>query len=135
MKKVLLSVFIGVSLFAFNNIQNGVQNRNTYSQNIGQYVLKGKVIKAYIKEGFGPRGYKWLFMDVDTNKGIVHVGIAPVFVLSNLPINEGDIVEVNGFTPRMWPENTLKAWDIYDVTQKKDYSISPCNGMPRYRWR
>jgi len=63
-------------------------------------------------------------MDVETSNGVVSVGIAPTFVISNLPVREGDIVEVRGFTPPFWGSNTLRAWDIYDVTQKRDYPIA-----------
>jgi len=52
------------------------------------------------------------------------IGIAPAFRISNLPIKEGDIVKVKGITPPIWPSGSIRAWDIYDVTQKKDYPIA-----------
>jgi len=112
MKKLLLLAVVS-SLFAFNNIQN---NTN--------YVLEGKVVKAYTQNGYGRMQNQWLFIDVKTKDGIRQVAIAPTFRISNLPINEGDIVKINGITPPMFPAGVIKAWDIYDVTQKKDYPIS-----------
>ena len=115
MKKMLLATLLGVNLFAFNTV-NGVSNNS--------YQMKGKVVKAYTQSGFGRRGVEWLFMDVKTNKSIEKVGIAPTFIISNLPIKEGDIVKVNGITPPVWPSGSIRALDIYDVTQKKDYPIA-----------
>jgi hypothetical protein len=115
MKRLLVTALLGASLFGFNTV-NGVSNDS--------YQIKGKVLKAYIQPGFGRRGVEWLFMDVKTDKGIEKVGIAPTFIISNLPIKEGDIVKVNGITPPIWPRGSIRAWDIYDVTQKKDYPIA-----------
>jgi hypothetical protein len=116
MKKVILTLISGVALFGFNLPNN---NPPAYNPNI----IEGKVIKAYTQTGYGPRGFEWLFMDVKTKNGVVKVGIAPTFRISNLPINEGDIVKVEGFTPPYWPRGVIKAWDIYDETQHKDYPI------------
>ncbi|MEO1927483.1 MAG: hypothetical protein ABGX26_02185 [Nautiliaceae bacterium] len=129
MKKTVLLSMVAAALFGFNSLNNSSHsNYQTTSPN-----LKGKVIKAYIQPGYGPRGYNWLFMDVKSDNGNVYkVGIAPTFVYSNLPINEGDEVEVSGVTPPTWPSDSIRAWDIYDVTQHKDY---PIRGMARgYRW-
>jgi len=113
MKKLLLSLGLVGSLFAFQNIHN---NTN--------YVLEGKVVKAYTQNGYGRMQNQWLFMEVKTKNGIRQVAIAPTFRISNLGIKEGDIIKVNGFTPPMFPAGVIKAWDIYDVTQHKDYPIS-----------
>jgi hypothetical protein len=141
MKRLTVVVILAASLFGFNSV-NGINTNKSHNNTSVYYntpVLKGKVLKAYVKQGYGPRGYDWLFMDVKTSSGIVHVGIAPVFVLSNLPVNEGDEVEIRGFTPPVWPEGSFKAWDIYDVTQKKDYPIAGyARGLgrgPGWRWR
>jgi len=124
MKRLLIAALLGASLFGFNTV-NGVSNdTNTSSNYYNTYQFQGKVVKAYTQPGFGPRGFEWLFMDVRTDKGIVKVGIAPTFIISNLPIKEGDIVKINGITPPVWPSGTIRAWDIYDVTQKKDYPIA-----------
>ena len=61
--------------------------------------------------------------------------IAPTFRISNLPIKEGDEVSVNGFTPLKFSNGVIKAVDIYDMTQKKDYPISRwgnCGGYYAY---
>ncbi len=114
MKKILLSSFIALSLFGFNSIQGNVNNG-----------LQGKVIKAYVAQGYGRMEQNWLFMDVkDKNGKIIKVAIAPTFKISNLGINEGDEVNVQGFTPPMFANGVIKAIDIYDVTQKRDYPIS-----------
>jgi len=113
MKKILVLVFVVGSLFAFNSI-----NR------VNSNVIEGKVIKAYTQTGFGRMQNEWLFMDVKSNDKIYHIAIAPTFRIPNLGINEGDIVKVNGFIPPVFPNGYVKAFDIYDVTQKKDYPIS-----------
>ena len=116
MKKIVLASLLSLSLFGFNSIQGNSGN-----------VVEGKVVKAYTQTGYGRMGANWLFMDVkDKNGNIIKVAIAPTFKISNLPINEGDEVKVNGFTPPMFPNGVIKAFDIYDVTQKKDYPISGC---------
>jgi hypothetical protein len=115
MKRAVLAGLIGVALFGFN-LSNKPQN---YTPD----VIEGKVIKAYIQKGYGPRGFEWLFMDVKTKNGVIKVGIAPSFRISNLPVNEGDVVKVEGFTPPYWPKGVIKAWDIYDKTQHRDYPI------------
>jgi len=120
MNKLFISAVLAGSLFAFNNVQN---NTN--------YVLEGKVVKAYTQNGYGRMQNQWLFMNVKTKDGIRQVAIAPTFRISNLGINEGDIIKVNGFTPPMFPAGVIKAWDIYDETQKKDYPISG-NGYRRF---
>ena len=116
MKKFLLSGIIALSLFGFNSISNTNPNNS----------ITGKVIKAYTARGFGRMGNDWLFMDVQTKNGTIKVAIAPTFKISNLPINEGDEVRVSGFTPLRFPNGVVKAFDIYDVTQKRDYPISGC---------
>ena len=114
MKKLLLASMVVLSLFGFNSIQNNVNSNYT-----------GKVIKAYVDKGYGRMEANWLFMDVKTKNGnIIKVAIAPTFKISNLPINEGDEVRVSGFTPYMFPNGVIKAFDIYDITQKRDYPIS-----------
>ncbi|WP_457562436.1 hypothetical protein [Caminibacter pacificus] len=138
MKRLTVVVVLAASLFGFNSV-SGINSDNSSTSNsyYAAPLLKGKVVKAYVRSGYGPRGYDWLFMDVKTSSGILHVGIAPVFVLSNLPIKEGDEVEIRGFTPPMWPEGSFKALDIYDITQKKDYTIAGyARGRgPGWRWR
>ncbi len=113
MKKLSMLILTAMALFGFNSIQNSTNSAVT-----------GKVVKAYVDKGYGRMGNEWLFMDVKTNIGIVKVVIAPTFRISNLGIKEGDEVRVNGFTPPMFPNGVIKAFDIYDVTQKKDYPIS-----------
>jgi hypothetical protein len=147
--KIGIGVALGATLlFGFNSVAgvNGTTSAPpttfTYA---GTPAVAGKVVRAYIRRGFGPAGYDWLFMDVQTGGRVVSVGIAPTFVLSNLPIKEGDIVEVWGITPPPWPDNTLRAWEIYDKTQKRDYPVAgpgagwrggPCWGWRRgYWWR
>ena len=113
MKKIIGLVLLAISLFGFNSIANPDAN-----------AIEGKVIKAYVDRGYGRMGNDWLFMDVKTKNGnIIKVAIAPTFKISNLPINEGDEVKVYGFTPPIFPENVIKATDIYDVTQNKDYPL------------
>ena len=136
MKKVVISVLVAAGLFGFN-FSNASNSNSTTNQNQLQeynygYVVEGKVLRAYKAPGFGPRRFEWLFMDVETKNGIVKVGIAPTFRVSNLPINEGDRVRVNGYTPPYWPNGVIKAWDIYDVSQKKDYPI--VGWGPGRRW-
>jgi len=116
MKKLLLSLGLIGSLFAFQNIQNSTN-----------YNIQGKVIKAYTQNGYGKMQNQWLFMDIKTKNGIRQIAIAPTFRIPNLDINEGDLVKINGFTPPMFPAGVIKAWDIYDETQKKDYPISGRN--------
>ena len=117
MKKLTAILILAISLFGFNSISNkNIQNYPTPT-------IEGKVIKAYTDRGFGRMGYEWLFMDVQTKNGVVTVAIAPTFRIPNLPINEGDEVKVYGFTPPIFPENVIKATDIYDITQKRDYPI------------
>jgi hypothetical protein len=138
MKKLLLATLIGVGLFGFNSIDGKVNTKIQQVQNnSNNYILSGKVRKAYTQTGYGPRGFEWLFMDVETKNGVIKIGIAPTFRISNLPINEGDIVKIDGFTPPYWPKGVIKAWDIYDVTQKKDYPIVGFRKGygPGWRWR
>jgi len=120
MKKILVLVFVVGSLFAFNSIRGGGNSS----------VIEGKVIKAYTQTGFGRMQNEWLFMDVKSNNKIYHIAIAPTFRIPNLGINEGDIVKVNGFIPPVFSNGYIKAFDIYDITQKKDYPISgyACRG-------
>jgi len=120
MKKILVLVFVVGSLFAFNSIRGGGNSS----------VIEGKVIKAYTQTGFGRMQNEWLFMDVKSNNKIYHIAIAPTFRIPNLGINEGDIVKVNGFIPPVFSNGYVKAFDIYDITQKKDYPISgyACRG-------
>jgi len=124
MKRLLVTALLGASLFAFNTVNGVSNNSNTSANYYNSYQIEGKMLRAYTQTGFGRRGVEWLVMDVQTKNGIVTVGIAPTFVISNLPIKEGDIVKVKGITPPIWPSGTIRAWDIYDVTQKKDYPIS-----------
>ena len=122
MKRFLLSVGLISSLLAFDNIQNNTS-----------YIVEGKVIKAYTQNGYGRMQNQWLFMNIKTSNGVIRqIAIAPTFRISNLPIKEGDIVKINGFTPPMFPIGVIKAWDIYDKTQKKDYPISGYNGYRRF---
>jgi len=115
MKKLLLSTILAISLFGFQSISK--------QKPIPR--ITGKVIKAYTQRGYGRMGYEWLFMDVKTKSGkIYHIAIAPTFRIGNLPINEGDIVAVDGFTPLSFPRDVIKAVDIYDITQKRDYPVS-----------
>ena len=127
MKKLLLIGGLVGSLFGFNNIVNNVNSNYNY-------VVEGKVVKAYTQNGYGRRQTQWLFIDVKTKNGIKQVAIAPTFRISNLPINEGDEVKVNGITPLRFPAGVIKAWDIYDITQKKDYPISGGYYGPRRGW-
>jgi len=126
MKKLALSALLALSLFGFDSIKN--------SQPVP--TLKGKVVKAYTQAGSGRMGNEWLFMDVKGNDGKIYkVAIAPTFRISNLPIKEGDEVSVNGFTPLRFSNGVIKAVDIYDLTQKKDYPISGwgnCGGYYAY---
>jgi hypothetical protein len=133
MKKLLVAVILGASLFGFNIVYGVSNNTNTSLNYYNTYQFQGKVVKAYTQSGFGRRGVEWLFMDVQTDKGIIKVGIAPTFVMSNLPIKEGDIVKIEGITPPIWPKGTIRALDIYDVTQKKDYLIRGFGRGWRYR--
>ncbi len=116
MKKLAILILTAMALFGFNSIKS--------NDNAQTGVIEGKVIKAYTAEGYGRMGNEWLFMDVQTKNGIIKVAIAPTFRISNLGIKEGDEVRVNGFTPPMFPSGVIKAFDIYDVTQKRDYPIS-----------
>ena len=117
MKKIVIASLLSLSLFGFNSIVNSNAN-----------LIEGKVVKAYVEKGYGRMEANWLFMDVkDKNGKTIKVAIAPTFKISNLPIKEGDDVRVNGFTPPMFSNGVIKAFDIYDVTQKRDYPISgPC---------
>ena len=118
MKKLLVFSLLTLSLFGFNSIQQTVNNPP---------VIQGKVIKAYTAPGYGRMESSWLFMNIkDKNGKIIKIAIAPTFRISNLPINEGDEVRVNGFTPPRFPNGVVKAFDIYDITQNKDYPISGC---------
>ena len=135
MKKTVIALIFAASLFGFNAVNGSALNKTANASGFNTPVLKGKVIKAYVRPGYGPRGYDWLFMDVKTASGVVHVGIAPVFVMSNLPVNEGDEVEVSGFTPPVWAEDSFKAIDIYDLTQKKDYPVAGYGRGCGRRWR
>ena len=122
MKKLLLTLSIVGSLFAFNSIST----QNTENN----YDVEGKVIKAYTQRGYGRMGSEWLFMDIKAKDGKIYkIAIAPTFRISNLPIKEGDIVKVDGWTPPMFEAGVLKAIDIYDETQKRDY---PINDGPYY---
>ena len=115
MKKLALSALLALSLFGFDPIKNSQPTPT----------LKGKVVKAYTQAGYGRMGNEWLFMDVKGNDGKIHkVAIAPTFRISNLPIKEGDEVAVNGFSHPRFSNGVIKAVDIYDMTQKKDYPIS-----------
>ena len=136
MKRLAAASILAVSLFGFNTV-NGVNvNKNQSNTYYNTPVVKGKVLKAYVQRGYGRRGYDWLFMNVKANDGKIYkIGIAPTFVLSNLPVKEGDIVEVRGITPPYWPQGVLKAWDINDLTQKKDYPITGYGRGPGWRWR
>jgi len=126
MKKLLISTILTLSLFGFDSIKNSQPTP----------ILKGKVIKAYTQAGYGRMGNEWLFMDVKGNDGKIYkVAIAPTFRIPNLPIKEGDEVSVNGFIPPMLSNGVIKAVDIYDITQKKDYPISGwgnCGGYYAY---
>ena len=67
-------------------------------------------------------------MDIVADNGTTYkIAIAPTLKIANLPIKEGDRVRVDGFTPPMFPEGVIKAVDIYDITQQKDYPISGRN--------
>ena len=115
MKKLMAVLLVAVSLFSFQSI----------SRQKSIPMEKGIVVKAYTQRGYGRMGYEWLFMDIKTKDGrIVHVAIAPTFRIGNLPINEGDVVEVDGFTPSTFPKGVIKAVNIYDVTQKREFPIS-----------
>ena len=114
MKKYIMFVLMSITLFGFNSIQNANPNNS----------ITGKVVRAYVSEGYGKMRHNWLFMDIATKNGIVTVAIAPTFKISNLPINEGDEVRVSGVNPPMFPRGVIKAFDIYDITQKRDYPIS-----------
>ena len=133
MKRLLVATLLGASLFAFNTVNGVSNNSNTSANYYNTYQFQGKVVKAYTQPGFGPRGFEWLFMDVQTDKGIVKVGIAPTFIISNLPIKEGDIVRVNGITPPIWPSRSIRALDIYDITQQKNYPIAGGGRECRYK--
>ncbi len=142
MKRLAIATLLAASLFGFNAISGA--NVNSNQTNSSSYynipVVKGKVLKAYVQRGYGRRGYDWLFMDVKADNGKVYkIGIAPTFVLSNLPVKEGDIVEIRGITPPYWPQGVLKAWDINDLTQKKDYPIAGYGRGygrgPGWKWR
>ena len=131
MKKLMLLVFLVIGLFGFNSINSDANS--TYPAYSGS--IKGVVVKAYTQPGFGRWGYEWLFMDVKGNDGkIYQIAIAPTFRIANLPIKEGDVVEVSGFTPPIFPAGVIKAVDIYDVTQKRDYPIWGGFYGPRGRW-
>jgi len=122
MKKFVLFILVLSSLFAFRNIEGNYSN----------YII-GKVIRAYTKAGFGRWGREWLFMDVKSKDNkVYHIAIAPTFVISNLGIIEGDEVKVAGFVPPIFPNGYIKAVDIYDVTQKRDYPISGFGNCPHY---
>ena len=142
MKRLAVAAMLAASLFGFNAI-NGA-NVNSNQTNSSSYyntpVIKGKVVKAYVQPGYGVRAYDWLFMDVKADNGKIYkIGIAPTFIISNLPIKEGDEVEVRGVTPPRWPSDSIRAWDINDLTQNKDYPITgTARGWgrgPGWRWR
>ena len=111
-KRILLASLVVGNLFAFKSIS--YQNNST---------IQGVVLKAYIDRGYGKWRNKWLFIDIKSNGKIYKIAIAPIFKISNLPINEGDEVKVDGFTPPVFPNGVIKAVEIYDITQKKDYPI------------
>jgi len=117
MKKVLSGLVLVSVLFGFNNIQNS-----------SNYDVSGKVIRAYKQAGYGRMAREWLFMDIKTKNGVRQIAIAPTFRISNLDIKEGDEVKISGFIPPMWV-GVIKACDIYDITQKRDYPI--CGGYNR----
>jgi len=122
MKKFVLFGLVLSSLFAFRSIEGNYSN----------YIV-GKVVKAYTQAGFGRWGREWLFMDVKSKDGkVYHIAIAPTFVISNLGINEGDEVKVAGFVPPIFPNGYIKAVNIYDVTQKRDYPITGFGNCPHY---
>jgi len=122
MKKIVMLISIISALLAFRNIENNYSN----------YIV-GKVVKAYTQAGFGRGGREWLFMDVKSKDGkVYHIAIAPTFVISNLGINEGDEVKVAGFVPPIFPNGYIKAVNIYDVTQKRDYPIAGFGNCPHY---
>ena len=118
-KKFLVWIGLTSLMFGFSSIEGASTSPSSTSQSY----VRGKVIRAYHRPGFGRAQNKWLFMDIKTPSGIVAVGIAPVFKISNLPIKVGDVVDVRGMRPPLWSPNTFKAWDIYDVTQRRDYPI------------
>ena len=123
MKKLLLFSAIAISLFGFNSIahhtQGYIDSEDSFS---------GKVVKAYIANGYGRAQNEWLFMDLKTDSGrVLKVAIAPTFKIPNLPINEGDEVKVSGFTPLHFPNGVIKVVDIFDKTQNRDYPISLSN--------
>ena len=127
MKKLTVLILFTIALFGFNSIQG-----NANSQ-VG--VIEGKVIKAYTDRGYGRWGNEWLFMDVKGKDGKIYkIAIAPTFRIPNLPINEGDEVRVSGFTPPIFPAGVIKATDIYDITQKRDYPIWGGIYGPGGRW-
>jgi len=121
MKKILIFIAIISSLFGFQHIEG---------ESTSDYIV-GKVVKAYIHNGFGKWGRKWLFMDVKTGGKVFHIAIAPTFQLSNIGINEGDDVKVKWFRPTSFPSGYVKAVDIYDITQKKRYSIARLVSHPQ----
>ena len=115
MKKIVLPAILAVSLFGFNTV-----GHHSFTSNI-----EGKVIKAYTQEGYGKHSNQWLFMDIKDKDGKIHqIAIAPTFKIANLNIKEGDNVKIDGFTSSMFQTRIIKAVDIYDLTQKKDYPIS-----------
>ncbi len=114
MKKFIILIGMVVALFGFDSISN--PNSGT---------IEGKVTKAYTQQGYGKWKKEWLFMDIVSDNGTTYkIAIAPTFRISNLPIKEGDRVKVDGFTPSMFPQGVIKAVNIYDITQQKDYPIA-----------
>jgi hypothetical protein len=43
--------------------------------------------------------------------------------MSDIGVKEGDEVSIKGYRPPMWPPMLIKAYEIYDYTQNKDYKI------------
>jgi len=121
MKKVVIFIAIISSLFGFQNIQG---------EDASNYIV-GKVVKAYTNKGLGRWGREWLFMDVKTGGKVFHVALAPTFKLPNIGINEGDEVKIKWFRPTSFPPGYVKAVEIYDITQKKSYSIARLVSHPQ----
>jgi hypothetical protein len=100
MKKIVF--FALLSAFAFANIYSG------------------KVMAKYTQTRFGKN---WLVLNLNKNGRFIQVMVAPTSVMSSIGVKVGDNVTIKGFTPPMWPPMLVKAYEIYDNTQNKDYKI------------
>jgi hypothetical protein len=83
-------------------------------------VYTGVVTDKYIQNKFGE---KWLILNLNSQGRFVQVLVAPVSVMNKIGVKTGDKVSVEAYRPPMWPPMVVKAYDIFDNTQNKNYKI------------